>query len=184
MRTNLIVVDDFYGNPDETRSFALSQEFDVKGNFPGCRTKDFLTNEVKNCIEEFVKPYTGKFIGFSSIYSGSFQIATAKDRTWIHSDGNNTGAGVCYLTPNAPHTGGTGLFRHKRTGACSSLELKKGEDIESLDYTKWDLMDIIANKYNRLILYRGDLFHASLDYFGDNKENGRLFQLFFFDTEF
>jgi len=28
------------------------------------------------------------------------------------------------------------------------------------------------------------LFHASLDYFGDDKENGRLFQLFFFDTEF
>jgi len=184
MRANLIVVDDFYCNPDETRKFALSQEFDVKGNFPGCRTKDFLKDDVKNCIQEFVKPYTGKFIGFSNIYSGSFQIATAKDRTWIHSDANNKWAGVCYLTPNAPHTGGTGLFRHKTTGACSSTELKEGQSIENLDYTKWDLMDTVANKYNRLILYRGDLFHASLDYFGDNKENGRLFQLFFFDTEF
>ena len=54
MRANLIVVDDFYCNPDETRKFALSQEFDVKGNFPGCRTKDFLKDDVKNCIQEFV----------------------------------------------------------------------------------------------------------------------------------
>lgn len=184
MQTNLIVVDDFYSNPDNVRKFALSQKFDVKGNFPGFRTKEFLWDGVKSCITEFVKPYTGKFIGFSKQYSGSFQIATARDRTWIHADNGNKWAGVCYLTPNAPHTGGTGLFRHKATGACSISQLPKNTQIEGLDYTKWDLIDVIGNKYNRLIMYRGDLFHASLDYFGDSNENGRLFQLFFFDTEF
>lgn len=183
MRTSLIIVDDFYSNPDETRNFALSQKFDVKGNFPGFRTKEFLWDGPKKAIQEFVKPYSGKFIGFSSQYSGAFQIATAKDRTWIHADTYNKWAGVCYLTPNAPHTGGTGLFRHKATNACSNFELPANTKIESQDYTKWDLIDTIGNKYNRLILYRGDLFHASLDYFGDNNENGRLFQLFFFDTE-
>ena len=34
MRTNLIVVDDFYNNVDEVREFALSQNFDVEGNYP------------------------------------------------------------------------------------------------------------------------------------------------------
>jgi len=33
-------------------------------------------------------------------------------------------------------------------------------------------------------MYRGDYFHASLDYFGDNPQNGRLFQVFFFNTEY
>jgi hypothetical protein len=184
VRTNIIVVDDFYNNPDSVRNFALSQSFDVKGNFPGSRTKEFLLDGVKNTIQEFVKPFSGKFIGFSDKYSGSFQIATAKDRTWIHADNGNKWAGVCYLTPNAPHTGGTGLFRHKETAASSIFEIPKGKGIEAYDYTKWDLVDVIGNKFNRLVLYRGDLFHASLDYFGKDNNDGRLFQLFFFDTEF
>ena len=35
MRQNIIIVDDFYNNPDQVREFALSQEFDVTGNYPG-----------------------------------------------------------------------------------------------------------------------------------------------------
>lgn len=184
MKTSVIIIDDFYKNPKEVREFALSQNFNVEGNFPGFRTKDFLPESTKSYISEFVKPFTGKFIGFSKIYSGSFQIATAKDRTWIHADRHNKWAGVCYLTPDAPHTAGTGLFRHKATGASYNYELPKNTNIEGYDYTKWDLVDVIGNKFNRLVLYRGDLFHASLNYFGDSNENGRLFQLFFFDTEF
>jgi hypothetical protein len=184
MKTSVIIIDDFYKNPKQVREFALSQNFNVEGNFPGLRTKEFLPESTKSYISEFVKPFSGKFIGFSKMYSGSFQIATAKDRTWIHADRHNKWAGVCYLTPDAPHTAGTGLFRHKATGAFCNSELPKNINIEGYDYTKWDLIDIIGNKFNRLILYRGDLFHASLNYFGDTNENGRLFQLFFFDTEF
>ena len=88
-------------------------------------------------------------------------------------------AGVCYLTPDAPHTAGTGLFKHRETGNYRRIS----NDYEGYDYTKYDLFDRIGNRYNRLIIYRGDLFHASLDYFGDNLSNGRLFQTFFFDTE-
>lgn len=55
---------------------------------------------------------------------------------------------------------------------------------DAQDITKWDLVDVIGNVFNRLVLYRGDIFHSSLDYFGTNKENGRLFQTFFFNTEF
>ncbi len=184
MRTNIIVIDNFYSNPNQVRDFALSQKFEVAGNFPGLRTKDFLWDDVSRCIQELVKPFNGKFLGFSKQYSGSFQIATAKDRTWIHADSGNKWAGVCYLTPNAPHTGGTGLFRHRATGTSSAFDISKDLEIEPLDYTKWDLVDTIGNKFNRLVLYRGDLFHASLDYFGKDNETGRLFQLFFFDTEF
>jgi len=37
--------------------------------------------------------------------------------------------------------------------------------------------------FNRLVLYRGDLFHASVDYFGSDLNDGRLIQTFFFSTE-
>lgn len=176
----MLVVDDFYANPDNVRAFALSQEFGVKGNFPGARTKSFLTDDIKAAISyvvQFAGPVTDWFE--ESGYTGSFQIATANDRTWIHSDHYNMWAGVCYLTPDAPYTAGTALYRHKETGEFR----RSTTDHEGYDYTKWDLFDRVGNKYNRLVIYRGDLFHASLDYFGDSLQNGRLFQTFFFNTE-
>jgi hypothetical protein len=58
------------------------------------------------------------------------------------------------------------------------------ESYDPQDMTKWEKVDVIANRYNRLIMYRGDLFHSSLDYFGSNTQDARLFQVFFFDTQF
>lgn len=183
MRTNILIVDDFYGNPDSVRNFALQQEFKVQGNFPGLRTKSFLTPDVKESIQSLVWNVAGEITEWNQTdgLSGSFELATAANRSWIHTDHFNTWAGVCYLTPNAPHTGGTGLFRHKATGATIAAQL---ESYESQDMTKWDLMDVISNRYNRLAMYRSDQFHTSLDYFGHDLHTGRLFQLFFFTTQY
>lgn len=179
MNLELIIVDNFYTNPDNVRAFALSQPFDVKGNYPGSRTLPYLPEDVKNAIQHWMTPVGPITNWFEQDgYTGAFQIATAMDRTWIHSDHNNIWAGVCYLTPDAPFTGGTGLYRHKSTGLHRRLD----QDYDGYDYTKWDLFDRIGNKYNRLILYRADLFHASLDYFGNDLYTGRLFQTFFFNT--
>ena len=49
--------------------------------------------------------------------------------------------------------------------------------------TKWKIVDSVGNVFNRLILFNSNKFHMSQDYFGDSKENGRLFQVFFFSTE-
>ena len=181
MNIELLVVDNFYTNPDNVRDFALQQDFDVKGNYPGSRTKPYLPDDVKGAIQYWMQ-FAGNITDWfeNTGYSGAFQIATAQDRTWIHSDHYNMWAGVCYLTPNAPHTGGTALYRHKETGLHRRTDFDPGQ---GYDYTKWDKFDTLGNKYNRLILYRGDLFHASVDYFGDSLENGRLFQTFFFNTE-
>jgi hypothetical protein len=183
MNVNLIIIDDFYVDPDSVRRFALSQEFNVKGNYPGARTKPFITDDVKEAIE-YNMQFAGKITDWlnhdpDASYSGAFQITTAQDRTWIHADHHNMWAGVCYLTPDAPISSGTGLYRHKATGQHSRID----QNHEGNDYTKWDLFDRIGNKYNRLIIYPGNMFHASLDYFGDNHQNGRLFQTFFFHTE-
>lgn len=180
MNLELMIIDNFYGNPIAVREYALKQEFTVKGNFPGSRTKPYLPNDVKNAISYWMSQQ-GKITEWfeSSGYTGSFQIATASDRTWIHSDHYNMWAGVCYLTPDAPASSGTGIYRYRSTGEM----YKSLNDYEGYDYTKWELFDKIGNKFNRLILYRGDLFHASLDYFGDNLQNARLFQTFFFNTE-
>jgi len=185
MQTNVIIIDNFYSNPDAVRNFALGQTFDVTGNYPGARTVTFLTEDVKDSIRGIVSPHGGKVIEWFAQdgFSGSFQLTTASDRSWIHTDHYNTWAGVCYLTPNAPIQGGTGLYRHKATGAYFEKEMD-GKPYESQDMTKWELVDVIGNKYNRLVLYRSNMFHSSMNYFGSGPEDGRLFQLFFFNTEF
>ena len=56
-----------------------------------------------------------------------------------------------------------------------------GDDMQ--DYTKWEMVDRVGNVFNRLIMYRADNYHVSLDYFGKDINDGRLFQVFFFNTE-
>jgi len=66
----------------------------------------------------------------------------------------------------------------------SILGNKSNIDTYSQDMTKWNLIDRVGNVFNRLILFDSKRFHMSMDYFGDSKENGRLFQVFFFSTEY
>ena len=193
MRVNTLIVDDFYQNVDEVRDFVLNQEFDVRGNYPGQRTKSFANDHLKEHLNTLIRPFAGEITYWSDDeYNGAYQYTTQYERSWIHADSTTTWAALVYLTPDAPISGGTGLFRHKRTGLESAPILPTGERddklldsiyVDSQDLTKWDMTDRLANKYNRLVMYRGDLFHMSLDYFGTNKENGRLFQTFFFSTE-
>ena len=147
MRTNVLIVDDFYSNPDSVRDFALQQEFKVQGNFPGLRTATFLTPDVKETVQSVIWNVAGEVTNWneSDGLTGSFELATSANRSWIHTDHFNTWAGVLYLTPNAPLSGGTGLFKHRATGATMSHQLA---EYESQDMTKWDLVDNIGNKYN------------------------------------
>jgi hypothetical protein len=193
MRINSLVVDNFYANPTEVREFALKQEFKVRGNYPGLRTVSYLNDSLKKIIQNIIYPFAGNvtFWGEDQ-YTGSFQYTLASDRSWIHADSTTDWAAVCYLTPDAPVTAGTGIFRHKETG-WMTYDYKRDNDPEYTknappgydmqDYTKWDMVDRFGNVFNRLILYRADNYHVSLDYFGNTKENGRLFQVFFFNTE-
>jgi len=197
MRFNSVTIDNFYTNPNEVREFALKQEFKVRGNYPGQRTKSFLTDSLKKKMRDILYPFAGEITYWGSDdkennYTGSFQYTVSEDRSWIHADSTTDWAAVCYLTPDAPLSAGTGIFRHKATG-WSHYDYKRENEpgyVESAppgnemrDYTKWEMVDRIGNVYNRLIMYRADNYHVSLDYFGQNMHDGRLFQVFFFNTE-
>jgi hypothetical protein len=191
MRVNALVIDDFYAEPEKVREFALNQEFKVRGNYPGQRTVSFLNDSLRKTLQDILYPYAGNIRDWGGEYTGSFQYTVAADRSWIHSDSTTDWAALVYLTPDAPLTAGTGIFKHKSTGLMNwdyrnkSQEYLKtappGDDFQ--DMTKWDMVDRFGNIFNRLVMYRADNYHMSLDYFGNNKENGRLFQVFFFNTE-
>ena len=91
------------------------------------------------------------------------------------------------MTPDAPVRSGTAFYKLYDGTTCKTdmelLDNKKEIDAWSQDVTKWEEVDKVGNVFNRLILFNSNRFHMSMDYFGDTKENGRLFQVFFFSTE-
>jgi|TARA_R100000482_G_scaffold114779_1_gene57638 hypothetical protein len=189
MRQNIIVVDNFYNNPDEVREFALSQEFNVTGNYPGVRTQNFLNQSTKDTLENIIQDQVVNWLdgGLGSTnegYTGAFQFTTKDNKSWIHNDAYNNWAGVLYLTPDAPTSGGTGFFRSKIDGSLTGKDHDSPE-LEGTygDYSKWDLVANVGNVYNRIVLFRADQWHTSLDYFGTSMKDGRLTQVFFFRTE-
>jgi len=188
MKTKVVIIDDFYPNPMEIRQKALSMEFKVRGNFPGARTEPYINGLIYDNIQKSLISTCGKITHFPTDGSNAcFQIALASDRSWIHSDPWNDWAGVLYLTPDAPLSGGTGTFKHKKTGLFQHdpdrPEDSKVAEQEGQDMTCYEKVDIIGNVFNRLVLFRGKSFHMSLDYFGNHLDNCRLFQVFFFNTE-
>ena len=192
-KTSLIVIDDFYANPMEVRNFALNQQFNITGNFPGFRTTSLLNDTIKEAIQYVMHPFAGEIVDwFEDGHTGAFQYTTEDHHSWIHSDGGVQWAGVLYLTPNAPLSAGTGFYRHKKTKIDRFVHLTETPTEKDLnnpyltdykDITKWELTDEVSNKFNRLILYDATLFHKSMDYFGKSLYDGRLFQVFFFNTQ-
>ena len=193
----LIIIENFYNNPIETRNYILTQDFTVRGNYPGQRTKSYATQNLKDIIQEYILPFGGKITEFpmpdesnmnnNDIYNGAFQYTTSRDKSWVHIDGFNNWAGVLYMTPNAPLSSGTAFYKFHDGTTCEKdqkiMDNKTETDISSQDLTKWNQVDKVGNVFNRLILFDSKRFHMSMDYFGDSKENGRLFQVFFFSTE-
>jgi hypothetical protein len=50
------------------------------------------------------------------------------------------------------------------------------------DITKWKIVNNAGNVFNRLILFPSSQYHISMDYFGTDKYDSRLIQIFFFDV--
>lgn len=194
MRTSVIIIDEFYNNADEVRAFVLSKPFSVYGKYPGARTDPLITPSVKSTIQAAVQvPITH---WPEDRYNGAFQLTTASDVSWIHHD-DTTWAGVLYLTPSPPPGSGTAFFQHKATGIdrqpTESDAARLGMTLPQLSDTlhgdayepeAWHKVDEVGNQYNRLILFRGDRWHKSMNYFGTGPADGRLFQNFFFDTKY
>jgi len=163
MDLNIIVVDNFLDNPDRVRESVLQIDFPNTGNFPGKRS--FIADlDYQKMIKEKIESIMHCEVFFPSEYgSFRFQLCLEGDESWVHTDSCEW-AGVLYLTPDAPVDSGTGIF----------------DKIEDKFYSN----AVIGNVYNRLVLYRGDkLPHRSiLSGFGNGIQNGRLTQVFFFNT--
>lgn len=192
------IVDDFFKDPDSIRAQALSLEFSTGGNAPGPRAI---------CPENISKIVAKKLFALlidmnKHIVQGQLDLyfqLTKKDFEygWVHSDVNKTYfAGVIYLTPNAPLSGGTAMYKPVDNNLDFNLydslqNIKKDfytnktNDLEQFKEAReknnnlfYKTVDI-SNIYNRLVMYPVDEFHSENKLFGETKEDARLTLVFF-----
>lgn len=191
-----VVIDDFYEDPDAIREFALGLEYFPSGNHKGKRTNTrLILDGTKEAIETAMNRKI-KSDGWNYGYNGVFQYCVAEDPLVYHCD-SQTYAAVVFLTPDAPPEAGTSFYRSRinklwkspteqdmeRLGKDENTLIREMFNNSFYDSTRWDLVDKIGNRYNRLAIWDAQLVHAASAYFGDDMYNGRLFHMFFFDCE-
>jgi len=192
---DLIIIDNFYKNPDDIRNYALLQNFSETGSFPGYRTKrSFGNNELYQHLKSYLNNIGYNIIFFNmSIHSignckFTYSIASHKAKSWIHKDTIPTDifdnyniensihmAGIVYLTPNAPFNSGTIFYEFDYENNKNVTDIDK----YTFNTTKWKKTDVIGNVYNRMILFNSQKYHSINKLFGTNKYNGRLTYNFF-----
>ena len=183
----VIIVDNFYKDPHAVRKFALEQDYFDDAGYIGRRTrKQFFIPGTKEAFEDLLgQPITkweehGMNGRFQHNWSGEKLVYHCDDQTW---------AGMIYLSPDAPPECGTTMWRHKKTKIHhnSQIDWESGQGLQVfnqrtfLDRTPYEPVDVAGNIFNRLVLFSGGNIHSASEYFGDCKENCRLWHMFFFD---
>ena len=197
---HLLVMDNFYKDPDDVRAFALEQEFKPnERNYKGERTEDrFLWPFLK---EEFERLLGRPIVDWlNQPCNGCFQITGFDDPLVWHSDLQSYAAAI-YLTPDAPVSAGTSFWKDKTHGSRRPpnhpLEFDRFESDEArglaaneiyseyniLHPDNWELVDKIGAVYNRLAIWDAQMIHSASSYEGmvsGVADKARLVQLFFF----
>jgi hypothetical protein len=201
MDKKLIVVDDFYENPDDVRALASELEFSVTGHFQGKSSK---LNEHCDSLNLTVIDKLSTLLNAPIIpetVNTAFKLSLAKDisksKTGIHTDlvadithyyhfwpSWNL---IVYLSQNSEYSDTFKTYRHKKTSAegfdyTGLYQSAPLDDYENI--TLWDEEISVTAAYNRAILVPSKLYHGpgKLTGFGDSFKNGRLLQLTLFNT--
>lgn len=198
MKRNIIIIDDFYSNPDEVRQMALSSEYpepDSGHTYPGKNSGQNYYPELLH--QKFEKILNRKLI--PAPLNGYFRLSMESDTCLqdIHVDPVWEWGAVIYLTDPkyCIPEGGTSFWMHDKTKMeCLDLNqsVKLGYSSEGefwkttvytdgLDRSKWTRTLLCPMRYNRLVVFRSNLWHSHNKNFGINTNNCRLVQLFFFN---
>jgi GT2 family glycosyltransferase len=192
---NLIVLDNFYENPDLLRDYALGLKYEPPENHGAlgfrCESGRKLLDGTKELFEKLLHatiPDGANLGEWNYSTNGCFQWCNGSTQIVYHCDSQKY-AGIVYLTPDAPINCGTSFLRHKKYKLRTSEIFSKNDWYDSLlnfnephlDKSPWEVVDSIGNIYNRLVIFDAQYIHAVTEYFGETINNSRLFQLFFFN---
>lgn len=114
---------------------------------------------------------------------------------WIHADGGIADTAIVwYLSPDEFQTGGTALYRHKKTGweimptiaemehaGMTIKEVAAMLQKDSHTEDAWERLFVVPAKFNRIVSYPAKCFHARYpkEGFGTTAQDSRLIYVAF-----
>lgn len=179
----LLVIDNFYLNPEEVRNHALADHYNIWCSFSAKRTARRAGQKIFNLFSQL----WGKTLYVpDNAFTGTYKMNLEDDawkRNFIHGDMIGDVAGVLFL--NEEEGPGLNFYKHKESGHESNLQvidnpLERARFFyDGFHEDRWEITDHIEMKLNRLVLYKANRFHREANYFGNSIENARLTQTFF-----
>ncbi len=178
----LLIVDDFYRDPDVVREDALRYAFRSGGHYPGVRAS--LSNSEPGVAEtlKFIRdllPWTfGVATSTAEIRTDFAQITTPPGQLSAvqkhpHADPCHI-MGIVYLNPGSD--GGTSFYRHKESGldaltdaqAAAIFSFVSDPRVSSAlegyiggtnDY--WERIHRVEGRFNRFVAFEGNVLHSA-----------------------
>jgi hypothetical protein len=203
----LLVIDNFYDNPDEIRALALGLAYKAKpgATYPGreaiaARDWSAERTRLRRFIEDAVDAPCPKSVPFPQ---GKFRLALADDEAAridrVHTDIQKW-SGIVYLTLDEHCHEGLSLYRHRQTRniffSDAWLQQRYPEwwslplgdfRLRVLDYFRdernFERIGVVPMAYNRAVLLMAHILHGTGVAFGDRPDNARLTQHFEFYAE-
>ena len=182
-----IEITNIFNDPEAIRQIAFKQKYyaskdhPLGGNYPGFRSDainwfdENLFQQTAGLIYDAIGEDRSKPAHIDMFFQYCREIDQPEE--WVHRDDlyfKPNWVGLVYLTPNPPPHSGTIIYRLKEGETANEDAYKDSPNRDDyvLDYE-------IVNEYNKLAMYSPLQYHDSLDCFGDNIENARLFIVFF-----
>ena len=182
------VFDEFLDSPDAWRCEAMAASYwRPHPHYPwfvseeACRGLEATATHISRLVGAPLKDWhaggAGSTVGRFHLY-----LDGAEPLSNFHADPFDLAA-VLYLSPNPPVGSGT-LFSRTviQTRQRPTEPLRPVPDGEDVTADTQDTFEV-ANRYNRLVIYRGARFHKAYGYFGDSRRSGRLTAAFFFNMD-
>ncbi len=190
---NLVIIDNFYQNPDAVRNLLDKSPATtwkkLVHNYPDARHNIMI--DLSN-IKEVICKITEKIYQVTIFDDLPLMTNLFKEQGFPvgsasapHFDPNYFAA-IIYLNKPEECHGGTAFYLNKKTGKEYSTNSAKDfpvlnkSDFISESNEDWELLDYVEMKYNRFVLYRGNIFHAAQIKKEWFKDFYRIVQVFFF----
>ena len=198
----LVVIDNFYENPDAVRKEAISSKYmpPIHGNFPGQTA--FVPPETQSKVIPFVIAMAESYMAESLDVKIPVDIESTEcyyqiiDKPWHkappafrvpHVDyrfqrGIVTIPALVYLNLPDQCYGGTAFYKDSQTGLHSINSPAQFHKVYTSGENTWERHNYIPMRYNRLIMYDGNMMHTAdipPGRFGEELENCRMTQNIF-----
>ncbi len=188
----IIIINDFYENPDAVRAHALSLPYKSDSVYPGQRS---AREPLAPAVMDRLSRYVGRNIT-KAMAVFQYQTEADRDHSFIHGDASEWAA-VLYLNKDRDGEPGTSFYSHvgRKTDTVplgvdllfGAIEHKTTPDKyledfckDRFDDSKWTNLLTVPIRYNRLVLYSATLFHRNASTFGTTLQDARLVQALFF----